>query len=720
MPTHAAREPVPRVLQVLLVAGGGGVTVWALAAAVREPGVVRSIDLPLVLVAAAALVAIGLQARRPARRSVSWAALGFVGYALALQLVDAGTAVLYQHLGPAVAPLSPFDRRILGGLAACALVVALGLTPRASALWAWIGRHLGPARAAFFILAWAAVSASPLKDLTGFALEIALATALAMTWAAALWLAVAALPEETAAYLSMRLDRAMRAADAARTDPIAIGAAVFATVVSASLALWVWERHPHLSDEISFLFQAQYFATGALTAPGVPVPELFAAYQIECNVDRCLSVLQPGWPWLLSLGVRAGVPWLVNPVLAGINALLLFAFVRELYGARLARAAVVLLAASPWHLFLAMSYMNHQATLAGGLLAVIGATWAVRRAPGWALLAGAGAGLTSLMRPMDGLIVAAVAGAPLLLMGSWARRAGAMVLFAVGTAVLGGLNLLYNRALTGDALDFPVTSYVNALWGEGTNNLGFGPDRGIYPMWAHMDGFPGHSPFQAVVNAALNVTALEVDLFGWATGSLVPVLLLIVWWRLRAADWLMLGWIAAINALYALYWFASGPDFAARYWFLAVVPLVVLTARGLEELGARLGGGDLARGRIAVVVAAGLLIAQGLLVFVPWRSADKYYRYFNNGPHVRAAIEDGSWPPGVYLVRGANQPDYAAALIYGGPALTLGNHVFAYDSLPNSADLLQAAFPETTIRLLDGPSITGDGYAVRALPDGPS
>jgi hypothetical protein len=315
---------------------------------------------------------------------------------------------------------------------------------------------------------------------------------------------------------------------------------------------------------------------------------------------------------------------------------------------------------------------------------------------------------------MDGLIVAAIAGLPLLLTGSPGRRARTALLFAAGTAVVGSINLWYNYALTGNPLEFPVTTYVNQLWGEGTNNLGFGPDRGVYPLWSHMDGFPGHSPFQAVVNAALNVTALQADLFGWAVGSLLPLLLLFAWGRLDRRDWLMVGWILAINALYSLYWFASGPDFAARYWFLAVAPLVVLTARGLAETSTRLEAGAPGRGRIGIAAAVAVLAAQSLLVFVPWRSTDKYHRYFDTGPVVREAVADDLWPAGVYLVVGANQPDYAAAMVYSAPDLASAERVFAFDSLPDSAERLREAYPDRKLFWVEGPSITGDAYRVYA------
>jgi hypothetical protein len=700
----------------LALAGGLGLS-WIVAEAVKTPGLAWTSAFAFAASCFVALIVVASALRTDLRSSVLWGSLSLVGCALSLQLVDAGKAVRYQHYRPAVGPLTSDDWTIIVGLVAYALTVVAGMVQARDALRSAVSR-LGRARTSIAFCVFASVSASPLKDIQGFALEIALSTGLGLVALGAVLLAVVALPDSAVATLERRVDAVLGPADAGGFDRRAFAAASFVIVITSALAYWVWEGHPHISDEITFLFHAKYFAAGSLAAPGVPVPELFDAYQIQCSTTRCLSVLQPGWPGLLSLGVRAGAPWLVNPLVAGLNTVLFFLFVREVYGVRFARGAVLLLAISPWFLFLGMSLMNHQATLLGGLLGVLGTARAiVRRDARWAALAGAGAGLTSLMRPLDGVIVAAVAGLPLLLRGTRRARAAAVLLFAAGTIALGSFNLAYNRAVTGNALEFPVTTYVNDLWGEGTNNLGFGPDRGVYPLWAHMDGFPGHSPFQAIVNAALNVTALQVELFGWAVGSFFPLLILLLWGRPKAPDWLLIGWIVAINALYSLYWFASGPDFAARYWFLAVIPLVILTARGLQELAAKPILGAARSGRSAVAAGVLILAAHSLVVFIPWRSTDKYYRYFGTGPFVREALSQGRWAPGVYLIRGANQPDYAAAMLYAAPDLATGEYVFAYDSLPGSVGLLREAFPGRTIRVMEGPSVTGDLYRVYAVPE---
>ncbi len=94
----------------------------------------------------------------------------------------------------------------------------------------------------------------------------------------------------------------------------------------------------------------------------------------------------------------------------------------------------------------------------------------------------------------------------------------AIAALGVGTLLTGALVLPYNRALTGDALSFPLNAYVDTHFGMGRNGFGFGPEKGF--GWA-LDPNPGHSPVDALINANLNGHSLNTELFGWGTGSLL-------------------------------------------------------------------------------------------------------------------------------------------------------------------------------------------------------
>jgi hypothetical protein len=71
---------------------------------------------------------------------------------------------------------------------------------------------------------------------------------------------------------------------------------------------------PHVPDSYSYLFQAKLMAAGRITTS----TELNEFFEVPWNVireGRVFSHYPPGWPALLAVGVLAGVPAAVNPVI---------------------------------------------------------------------------------------------------------------------------------------------------------------------------------------------------------------------------------------------------------------------------------------------------------------------------------------------------------------------------------------------------------------------
>lgn len=175
--------------------------------------------------------------------------------------------------------------------------------------------------------------------------------------------------------------------------------------------------------------------------------------------------------------------------------------------------------------------------------------------------------------------------------------------------------------------------------------------------------------------------------------------------------------IGAVVGLYSLYWFAGGPDFGPRYWFLILPATIALTARGLDHLGRSVGTkreDDLGYGRMAVAVSA--LVIMSLVNFFPWRAVDKYYRYWGMNPEVRELLTTHDFANGLVLVRGKSQPDFASAMIYNPLDLRSQHPIFAHDSSPEIRKRLLAAYPDRPVWILDGPTHTRGGYRVVAGP----
>lgn len=665
-----------------------------------------AVCLPLAI--GGALLVVACAGRGALAPAAGWLALAIAGQAVALQLVDAGHFLRYQHY-------QPFGRivrehpALLGFLVAQVVAVALGLWARWSPLRAWWSRHLRSWRLALLAMVIVLPSATVSRDVGRYVGELALAGFVQALSLANIILAVWAVPRTIRDGFGRRLERLLDP-DGRGPDRLTLLAAGWVTVVAAALSVLVYERHPHVTDEVVYLHHARYLARGLLSLPAPPVPPAFDFYLMQLDGARWFSVVPPGWPAVLAVGTFLGVPWLVNPVLAGANVILSSRLVRELYDRPTARAVALLLAVSPWHVFMAMSFMTHPATLTAALVAAIAVARARvggRSAGAWGALGGLALGAGFLLRPLDGMLVAGLVGLWALGLGGRRVPFTALAALALGAIVVGGLTLPYNQHLTGDAGVFPINSYLDQRYGKNSNAYGFGPDRGMgWPI----DPFPGHGPIDGVINADLNTFSMNVELFGWSAGSLLLIVMVPLLGRLRGADAAMVAVMAAVFVAYFFYYFSGGPDFGARYWYLMLLPCVVLTARGIEALNRAIAPGQPLGGAASIAVVGLCLIA--LLDFFPWRAIDKYHHYLGMRPDLRRLAVDGGFGSDLVLVRGRPHPDYASAVIENPLDLTARAPVFAWDRDPAVRAQVLASYRDRRVWLVNGPSVTGRGFEI--------
>lgn len=651
--------------------------------------------------------------------ALAWFALALAGEVARLQLMQAGPLVGYQHyLQPAeLFSRAPVAAAIVLAQAAIALAGLRAIWP---SVRAWLARHLGawrlPAVLLAVVLSSAALSASP----RAYAVELVFAALLHLVALATLVCAAAALAPATRAALGLRLsDAALQQPDESpvRLDGLAWALALWVAVAGAVLALASYQAHPHVPDEVSYLFQARYFARGVLDMPPPPVPAAFDVDLMMYEPERWYSPVPPGWPAILSLGVRAGVPWIVNPILNGVNVLLAYLVLGDIFGRRTARWSVILLATSPWFVLMGMNLMTHTSALLFALVAAY-AVARMRRsgAFGWGVLGGAAIGAVSLVRPLEGVAVA-------LLLGFWSLGGRSQfrialpqgIVLALASMAVGGLVLPYNAAVAGSPTTFPLMRYTDVMYGPDVNALGFGANRGI--GWPGLDPFPGHGAIDVVINAALNTYQVNVELLGWSIGSVMAIALLLFMGRLRREDWWMIAAVAVVAGLHSFYWFSGGPDFGARYWYLIIVPCIALAARGVEEVGRAVAGRTDREGldpRVSVAVLA--LCVMAVAVFIPWRAIDKYYHYRRMDPGIVRLAEEHDFGRSLVLVRGRRHPDYASAAIYNPLDFGADAPIYAWDRSDSlRADVL-AAYPDRPVWIVDGPTVSGDGYRVRAGP----
>lgn len=454
-------------------------------------------------------------------------------------------------------------------------------------------------------------------------------------------------------------------------------AGVWVTAVSALISWFVLDRVPHVPDGIAYLFQAATIAGGSFSAPAPPIPEAFSVYLMDVRGGQWYAVTNPGFPLLLAIGVKIGCAWLVNPVLGGLSIFAGHGLLRRLLDRRRADLATIMLALSPWMIFLAASFMTHMATQ---LFAILGFIFALdaaaQNSSRKGLLAGAAFGFVLLVRPLDGLLLGVFAG--LVLLAGWWRelrpRFPVLLAFGLGAVLVSSVLLVFSRAVTGSFLEPPINAYIADLWPGSTNRLGFGPEVGNPPqVWGPLDPIRGHGWRDVLLNSNQNLANLQMELFGWPIGSLALLLFLLARGRLEGRARAVLALLALLAAGYNLYWFSGGPDFGPRYWFSMILPLALLSVLGFDRLRAELHP---AGARVGAALAALLLLVTP--VFCVWRISARYldYRGFHGG-YRRLLEEHEDMRGGLVLVETREEIDYGCAFILNDPFLSEGSTIFA-------------------------------------------
>ena len=488
-----------------------------------------------------------------------------------------------------------------------------------------------------------------------------------------------------------------RAAVLSRRAPLLL--AGLATLVAAVLALAAFRGLGLVEDETAYLFQAHTFAAGLLAAPALPVgtEDSFHFYLLVSEPRGWYATTSPGFAAVLALGVLAGVPWLVNPLLGGLAVLLAHRFA-ERWGDRwIANLVALLMATSPWLLESSASLMTH----ALSLVLVLGC-WVLLTAardrqagarPGVAAALAFAAGLLMgwlfLTRALEGVLIGVLSGLWLV----WAvRLAGwrAIALYGLGCIVTGSLVFAFNAHFTGDPLLAPLTAYLDALWGPHGNTFGFGPDIGPPGGWGEFDLWRGHSLLEGLINTLEGLRVTTLEMFGWLTGSLVLVWVWAMWSRKGAFARVMAFVAIAVITVHLFYWFDAVFYIGPRYWYAAFVPLAVISAYGARELIARLDAAGVAEANVRVVSTIAILAVFGLAIFTPWRGFEKYAGRAKMGDAIEAAVADPKMGNAVVFL---GQRGFQEAAILNDPLLRPGRTVFARDLGPQVNARVLAALP---------------------------
>jgi hypothetical protein len=85
-------------------------------------------------------------------------------------------------------------------------------------------------------------------------------------------------------------------------------------------------------------------------------------------------------------------------------------------------------------------------------------------------------------------------------------------------------------------------------------------------------------------------------------------------------------------------------------------------------------------------------------------------------PDVRVLARERGFGSSLVMVRGARHPDNHSAAIYNPIDLEGPGPLYAWDRDSTTRAAVLKAFPDRQVWMLDGPTVTGDGYRVTAGP----
>lgn len=642
-------------------------------------------------------------------------AVALIGQACALQLIYSPPWGVYHRYLPWKEILSFPHGFFLAGLVAQTIIVAW----KSRSMWPEIRRflnaHVIQWRAWILLLFLAFASVKFTWDVSQYVFELVMTAWVSGVSLLTVILFVAAIPARGMKETFCKWRRW------ARSQFYCWAVAIWVFAVSAVIAWFVFEGVPHIPDSVAYLFQAKYFSEGRLYLPAPPDEPSFRVSNVVNDGVKWYGYGFPGWPAVLSFGVLAGAPWLVNPLLAGLTVLLVHALLRRLYGRPIASAAISLLAVSPWFLFMSGSFMSHPVALVWTLLGLLALEWKARQgARGWpaATWAGICVGVLFLTRPLEGVLAGAVLGLFAL------RRTGGQLLpmagFATAALMVGSLAFAYNHVLTGDLMYAPHTKWTDETRYPGVDRLGFGPNIGNVG-WPHLDPLPGHGPLDVIINANSNFYMISSDMFGWGFGSLFFAAVAVLWGRLRRIDWLFIGIILATVLGHSFFWFSGGPDIGARYWYQALLPLSVLSVRGgiaARRQLIRLGASGLARFRVIAFVLVASVVA--FINVVPWRAVTKYYRYRGMSADIGRLAETHNFGDALVFIQQIHKEDYASAFIFNPTSLNKSGTIYVLDAGPSPRAAVLRHFSSRPVWIVGRSSSDDKRMRVLSGPIAPS
>ncbi len=366
----------------------------------------------------------------------------------------------------------------------------------------------------------------------------------------------------------------------------------------------VFKQTEVTDDENTYVFQARTLLLGRTANPPPPAQASFDNVFLINDSRQWVGKYGLGHPAVIALGLLVGTRYAATVLISILIILLVYMIARRLeWDRRTAIVAAGLTAISPFFYLVSSTLLSHTtATFALGLFFLLLLIARQRAGEPMGLLAafagGLALGLAFNIRPLTAVGYGLPFGV-LLVADAARRKRGTLAVIGAsgaGLAIMIGATLWYNQDITGNAFTFPF-NYYNA-----EEAMGFG----VY----------GHTPVMALNNLAVSFIRLNAFLFGFPLSLMFAAMPF--FFKLTEGDKIAAGIIGSLSAAYLFYWAPGVSDAGPVYYYEMLVPLVLLSARGVMMSHAWVSRRfPVHAGFVPAFLAVSAVVA--LLTFVPER-----------------------------------------------------------------------------------------------------
>lgn len=439
------------------------------------------------------------------------------------------------------------------------------------------------------------------------------------------------------------------------------------------LKLQIIGNYPTISDEYSYVYQAELLSKGRLYVESPKYPEFFHCLNI-INDGKWYSRYTIGWPLLLAPARIIGLDHLVTPLFCALTIVILYLLAKKFSGPKGGFIASMLALLSPFFLLLGTSYFPHTAS---GFFVLSFIYFTIKTFNEkdiiFPVFAGFSIAMLLLVRPVEaGLILIGTSFLVARLFTSKSSNKDVLLrfipvlfLFLTGLVIAGAVNYVQ----TGSAFTFAFLKYCpDETWGFG-----------------HM----GHTPLKGLWNTAFYFMRLSF----WT----IPFILVLTFFSLFRKD-PVLNSLLITPLLFVLFYFAyfgiGGLDIGVRYYYVPFLICCTIAPAGLFWLKDRLTAKGLKAGYaiipsviICLTVFAFFSLFPSIIKSVDAQMTPqkKFWEWFCDPPEIKE--------PAILFVRDtANRAN--AIFIRNMPDFKRKKIIYALYLEPSLNDRLLKAYPD--------------------------